>query len=253
MQILRQQITGVVQSVLTQALDTVLPPRCVVNGEIVEVQGMISPQAWSELDFIGDPMCASCGFPFDFEVEEGSLCAGCLEHPPPYEKARSALTYNDISRDIILGFKHADKTHLVKAFVPWLRRAGQEMLQEADMIVPVPLHRRRLLARRYNQAALIAKALAKEQGLQCEVDLLERVKATPSQGHLRIKERYKNVRRAFALNPKAKVDVKGKTVLLIDDVYTTGATVKECTKVLLKAGASKVYVLALARVVRDGY
>jgi ComF family protein len=233
------------------AVDMILPPRCVLSGEPVERQGMITPQVWAGLDFIETPFCASCGLPFSFEVEEGLLCTACLDHPPPFQSARAALRYNDTSRDLILGFKHADKTFAVKAFSPWLRRAGAEMLEEGDLLVPVPLHYRRLVARRYNQAALIAFELGREAKIECIPDALLRTRATPSQGHMNAGERHKNVKRAFAVNPRRKEILAGKTVILIDDVYTTGATVKECTKALLKGGARAVHVLTLARVVKE--
>ncbi len=237
-------------SLLKQAVDIVLPPRCVVTGDMVERQGMMAPQAWAALDFIAAPFCGSCGIAFEFEVEDKTLCAECLVDMPPYKTARAALKYNDRSRDLILGFKHADKIHAVKAFIPWLKLAGEGMLGQADYLVPVPLHRWRLLSRRYNQAAVIAYALAKNTGLECLPDALARTRATTSQGHLTIKERQKNVRRAFAFNPRYQDQLKGKTIVLIDDVYTTGSTVRECTKVLLKAGAKAVHVLTLARVVK---
>ncbi len=249
MQTLRTRVSGV----LNMAVDAVLPPRCIVSGEMVERQGMIAPLVWADLDFIAEPFCAVCGFPFEFEVEKSSQCASCLANRPPYESARAALKYGDTSRDIILGFKHADKTHAVKAFIPWLKRAGADMLKEADIIVPVPLHFWRLVSRRYNQAALMANALARETGRPVIPDLMRRTRATPSQGHLNAKQRFRNVRRAFALGPGHKETVKGKTILLVDDVYTTGATVRECAKILMKAGAKKVHVLTLARVVREGY
>ncbi len=241
------------QRYLSFALDMILPPRCVVSGNIVETQGMISPKAWAELDFIATPLCECCGFPFDFEVDGEALCTACLAYPPRFESARAALKYNDASRHIILGFKHADKTHLVKTFVPWLMRVGEEMVAEGDVIVPVPLHRWRLIGRRYNQAALIGQALAQETGVAHIPDAMTRVRATASQGHLSAKERHKNVKSAFAVHERHVVAIKGKTVILVDDVYTTGATAKECTKVLLKAGAAKVHVLALARVVHNQF
>lgn len=248
MQTLRKQA----QSLLSQAVDTVLPPRCIVTGEPVEQQGMVNPAAWGLLDFVTDPFCKTCGIPFEYEFDGGSTCAECIDHPPPFETARAALRYNDSSRSIILSFKHADKTHLVRAFVPWLRRVGSDMLSDADILMPVPLHRWRLIGRRYNQAALIAQALSKATGIPSALDALVRTRATPSQGRLTFKERQRNVRRAFAMNPACVNDVKGKSVVLVDDVYTTGATVKECTKVLLKAGAARVDILTLARVVRPG-
>jgi len=241
------------QDMLMQAVDTVLPPRCVVTGETVDQQGMLSPQAWNTLEFITDPVCAQCGFPFDFEVEEGSLCASCLDRPPPFDLARSALKYNDTSRDLVLGFKHGDQTHIARAFVLWLEKAGARILEEADILIPVPLHRWRLLSRRYNQSAIMACALSKAVNIPVEYHALRRTRATPVQGHLKAAERHKNVKRAFALCPDREKIIHGKTVVLIDDVFTTGATVKECTKTLLKSGAAKVHVLTLTRVVREGF
>ncbi len=232
-----------------QLIDTVLPPRCVVTGDLVDRQGMVSPGAWAELDFITEPFCELCGALFEFEVDAGSLCASCLDKRPVFETARAALKYNDTSRDMILGFKHADKMHAVKAFAPWLKRAGEEMLDRADYIIPVPLHYRRMVARRYNQSALIAKALCDDTGHKYVPDVLLRVRATAIQGHMNMKDRLRNVKGAFAVNKRYAQDIKGKNIVIIDDVYTTGATVIECTKALLKAGAAEVHVLSLARVV----
>ena len=234
-------------------LDMILPPRCVVTGEIVERQGVLAPKAWAGIDFIRDPMCDKCGVPFAFEMleeHENAQCANCLDHPPSYESARAALKYNDHSRDLILGFKHADMIHAAVSFLPWLKMAGAEMLGQADALVPVPLHRWRLLKRRYNQAAVIAQYLGKDCGLPVLHQGLIRTRATPTQGHLDYAERAKNVKQAFAVHPKYKAQIAGKTIVLIDDVYTTGSTVKECTKVLLKAGTAKVHILTLARVAK---
>ena len=228
-----------------------LPPRCVVTGEIVAHQGAVSPSAWASLHFIARPFCACCGVPFEFEVEEGGVCASCLDHPPPFDMHRSALIYNDESRALILGFKHGDQTQAVSSFVPWMRQAAAHLTDDIDLVVPVPLHYSRLLRRRYNQAALMARAYAKSANLELGLDVLKRVRAAQSQGHLKASERYKNVRKAFALNPKFEADIRGQRILLIDDVYTTGATIKACAKTLKKAGPGKVYALTLARVVRD--
>ncbi len=239
------------KTLINNAVDAVLPPRCVMTGNVVPVQGMLAPKAWAELDFIADPFCAACGFPFDFATEKESLCGTCLADRPPFETARSAVKYNDASRSLILGFKHGDKTHAVTAFMPWLKRAGADVLAQADFLVPVPLHKRRLISRRYNQAAIIAFMLGKETNISVVPDMLTRTRHTPSQGHLKAKERFQNVKKAFSFN--SKYQVKGKTIILIDDVYTTGATVQECTDVLLKNGAAKVHVLTLARVVKTGF
>jgi ComF family protein len=248
------QIQKHIQGVVMAVVDTVLPPRCVLSGEIVDRQGMLAPQIWTELSFMSAPLCACCGLPFEFEVEKGSLCGACLEDRPEYETARAALRYDDLSRRLILGFKHGDQMQAVVAFMPWLKAAGAEMLKEADFLVPVPLHRWRLFRRRYNQAAVLAHYLAKDTGLPVMMDAMMRVRATPPQGHLSAKDRYKNVQRAFAVNSARASAIKGKTIILMDDVYTTGATVRECTKALLKAGAAKVHVLCVARVVKgDAY
>ncbi len=239
------------KTLVNQALDAVLPPRCIMTGEIVPAQGMLAPKAWADLDFIADPFCVACGFPFDFTVEKETLCGTCLADTPPFETARAALKYNDASRSVILGFKHGDKTHAVTAFMPWLKRVGTDMIAQADYLVPVPLHRRRLIGRRYNQAAIIAFALGKETHVTVAPDMLVRTRHTPSQGHLKAKERFNNVKKAFSFN--SKYQVKDKTIILIDDVYTTGATVQECAKALLNAGAAKVHVLTLARVVKAGF
>jgi len=233
-------------TIFWKIIDAILPPRCIVTGDIVDAQGMVAPQVWRDLSFIGDPVCDCCGFPFPFGAETGSLCAHCLADRPVFASARAALVYDDASRGMILKFKHGDQTHAVQSFLPWLKRAGAGMLTRADVIVPVPLHRFRLLQRRYNQAALIAQALSKSCGLPYLPAGLRRTRATPTQGHLGYREREKNVRGAFIVT----ADVKDKTVILVDDVYTTGATVKECTQALLKAGAKEVHVLAVARVVK---
>lgn len=237
------------KTALDLAIDTLLPPRCVVSGQLVDRQGMLSPEVWKRLDFLGNPFCAHCGMPFEFEVENGSLCASCLERRPVYDSARAALRYNDASREIILGFKHGDKTHAVLAFIPWLKKAGAEILPQADFLIPVPLHPWRLLARRYNQAGLIAQALGRETDIPVLVKALRRIRSTPSQGHLKAKERSKNVRRAFAVHPQHQNILKDKNIVLIDDVHTTGSTVEECAKTLKQAGAKTVHVLTLARVV----
>lgn len=224
----------------------ILPARCPVSGEIVATQGSLSPKSWQALNFISDPFCACCGLPLEVAGEGEMMCGACAASPKSFRLSRSAVVYDDASRGLILSFKHGDKLHLTRTFVPWLKTAGKELLHDADMLVPVPLHWRRLIKRRYNQSALIAQQLAKETSLIYMPDALKRIRHTPVQGHLSVRERYKNVANAFASNPKR--DVKDKNVVLIDDVYTTGATIEACTEVLYAAGASRVDVLTVARV-----
>lgn len=234
-------------------IDFMLPPRCIVTGDIVDGQGMLSPEAWRDLNFITTPYCVRCGLPFDF-VEENhtndNQCGACLKSPPLYNQARAALVYDEASRDIILGFKHGDQTQSVPCFVPWLNQAGAALLDKADILMPVPLHRWRLLRRRFNQSALITKYLSDNTKIPFILNGLERVRATPVQGYLKPNERMKNVKNAFRVPPDIIPQIRHKRIILIDDVFTTGATVSECTKALLKNGAGTVDVLTLARVVK---
>jgi len=238
---LLRQITG-------QALDLLLPPLCLSCDAPVGAHRTLCTTCWSAIHFIAPPFCGACGAPFEVPVGVGALCGGCIAEPPEFKAARAPMLYDDASRRIVLGFKHADRTHPAPALASWMQRAGAEFWAEADFIAPVPLHRWRLFRRRYNQAALLALQLGPLTQKAVLVDLLERKRATPIQGHLSRKERQANVKGAFALNIRRRAQVKDKTIVLIDDVLTTGATLNECSKVLLKAGAKTVNVLVLARV-----
>lgn len=235
---------------LTRALDAVLPPRCLKCGLVVAAQGALCPTCWQGLSFLSPPCCACCGQPFDFDLGPGALCGACTQAAPAFDRARSVLRYDEASRDLILAFKHADRTSLTPAFAAWLKRAGDELIQDADLIVPVPLHWSRLFSRRYNQAALLAVSLGNRAGKVAVPDLLTRRRATQKQGHLGRLARQRNVAGAFAVHPRRLNLVAGKRVLLIDDVITTGATITTCAKVLRQAGAAAVDVLALARVIQ---
>lgn len=229
--------------------DFLLPPLCPATGENVDTLGMVAPQYWTSLNFINAPYCTRCGTPFEFEASHLS-CGHCIDNPPTYNQNRSALTYDDASREIILRFKHGDQTHAVKAFIPWLKQAGYELLESTDIITPVPLHTMRLIKRRYNQSDLIGRELSKHYpDITYIPDALIRVKNTVPQGHKKAKDRKTNVSRAFKMTPKHNIE--GKKILLIDDVYTTGATLNECAKTLYHAGATEVNCLTLARAVKD--
>lgn len=240
-----------------RAVDLVLPPRCAGTGEIVEATGLLTPAFWQELVFVEAPFCNTCGMPFAHDhggmAVDGMLCASCLADEPQFDRARSAVIYNDASRKLILGFKYGDKLHVIKTFTPWLLRAGQELLAECDAIVPVPLHRKRLWQRRFNQSSLLAAALAKTTGKPHLPHALLRVKSTVPQKGLCRNERQRNVAGAFAVDPAQKNTLNSKTVLLIDDVFTSGATLNACARVLRQAGAEKVFVLTLARVTREEF
>lgn len=238
------------QRLSARALDLFLPPRCLACGMVVDREGALCATCWQAIDFLSPPCCAACGHPFEFDAGEGSLCAACLERRPPYGRARAVMRYAPRARDLVLGFKHGDKTYAAPVFARWLYRAGQELLQEADLLVPVPLHWTRLFQRRFNQAGLLAQALSRLGGVPVAVDLLVRRRRTPSQGNRNPTERRRNVQGAFALRRGRQPRIEGKRILLIDDVMTTGATIEACAETLLEGGAAAVDALTLAHVVR---
>jgi len=233
------------------ALDAVLPPRCIACGDIVGAGTALCGACWPGLELIAAPQCARCGLPFAFDQGPDALCGGCAANPPAFDRARQALRYNDLSARLIVGFKRADRSHLLPAFAAWLQRAAGPMLEEADMICCVPLHRSRLLARRFNQSALMATALGRLGGRPVAVDLLERRRATPSQGGLSRNQRFDNLRGAIGVRPHRAALCDGRRILLVDDVYTTGATVEACARALRRGGAAAVDVVTLARVLRQ--
>lgn len=204
---------------------------------------------WSGITFLDGPACACCGLPFPVDLGEGNFCAACLARPPAFQTARAILAYDKKSRGAILALKHADRLDLVPGFARWLARSGRQTLERAEVIVPVPLHRWRLWARRYNQAAELARRLGREQGVAVAATALIRTRPTESQGAMpSARARRRNVLGAFRVTDPAAV--AGRRVLLVDDVVTTGATVEACARAMLRAGAAGVDVLALARVVR---
>ena len=233
-------------------LDLLLPPRCLGCGTDLAEPGALCAACWRRLVLIGPPQCRACGFPLPHSgVPADPLCAACVARPPAFERARAALRYDEGSRGLILAFKHADRTDVAPTLGRWLARAGQELLAEADLLAPVPLPRWRLLKRGYNPSALLATAVARQTGVPLVPDLIERVRATPSQQGLTQTQRRANVTpSAFRLHRRHARRVEGRRVVLVDDVYTTGSTVGACAEILRRGGAGGVDVLTLARVVR---
>lgn len=230
-----------------QVLNLLFPPQCLNCECRVPTHGTLCLSCWENIRFISEPMCACCGLPFEYAVDKNTLCGECLNEHPPYSRARAAFVYDEHSRSLILKLKYQDDTYLAKTYGPWLSKAGAELLAASDVIIPVPLHYWRFVARRYNQSALLANMLAKFATKPVLLDGLRRTRATEQQTGLTKSQREDNVRGAFSIHPKHATNIKGKSVLLIDDVITTGATLRHCTKALLKAGASQVNVLTLAR------
>jgi ComF family protein len=249
-----------------RAVDLVLPPLALDDQQSAGTQSLrrerpqtpgLSARAWERIAFIDGPLCDGCGAPYPYDVGVGVLCPACSTRVRLISRTRAACLYDDHSRDLILKLKHADRTDLAPLFARWLSRAAAELLEHADLICPVPLHRRRLLARRYNQAAEIARPLAVYArklgaGAVYAPDLLVRSRATPTQGGKSGRGRRENVRNAFAVSKGGAAKVAGKRVLLVDDVLTTGATADACARALLRAGAAAVDLAVVARVRESG-
>jgi len=226
------------------ALDLIFPPQAIDGG--AAMAGGLSAGAWSRIQWLDGPVCDGCGVPFEYEL--GVRCAACLARPRAFDRARAACLYDETSREPILKLKHADRTDLAPLFARWLGRAARELIAEADAIAPVPLHPSRLLSRRYNQAAEIARPLARMSGVAYLPDALVRRRATDTQGGKSGSGRKRNVAGAFEVPPGRGAQVAGKRVLLVDDVLTTGATAESCARALKSAGALRVDVAVVARV-----
>jgi ComF family protein len=235
---------------LTAVLDVVLPPSCILCSAPVDAPGLLCGACFGELTLIGGPCCRCCGAPFElaWQAAEEGLCQRCVDTPPPFERARAALRYDKASRRLVLPFKHGDRIEFAVVLARMMAGAGVDLLREADVLVPVPLHRRRLFFRRYNQAALLARSLGQITGRQVKVDALTRSRPTESLGGKSAAERRDEVARVFSARPRRVTEVEGRRVLLIDDVMTSGATACACAEALLAAGAKSVDVLVAVRV-----
>ena len=234
----------------TSVLSVFLPPRCIKCGRVLPGgDDGLCPDCFNEVSFISRPYCEKCGHPLDEEPANRKLyCASCLQnHRSPFRLSRSAFRYDDGSKNLILSFKFMDKTENAKVLGRWLFNAGKDIWnQGADVLIPIPLHYTRLLRRRYNQSALLCHELSPLCGLPVEYTAVERHRKTRPQvefsGHARIK----NVKNAFRIRHPERI--RGKHIVLVDDVMTTGSTLKECALVLHKAGAASVDTLTVARV-----
>lgn len=232
----------------TCVLDAVLPRLCLSCAEIVASPGLCAA-CWPRMRWIAPPLCDACGLPFDLALPGLRVCAACAGRgAPPPRRIRAALLYGPESRDLVLRFKHADRLDAAPSFARWMGAAGAPLLEDADLVVPVPLHWTRLAWRRYNQAAVLAQLVARQAGRPCVPDLLVRRRRTPSQGDLGAAARLRNVEGAFAVARRHATTVPGRRVLLMDDVLTSGATLEACARALIRRGAAAVDALVLMRV-----
>jgi ComF family protein len=229
-------------------LDLILPPRALDEGAGAVQSLGLSAQAWGRITFIEAPCCDACGAPFAYDQGEGALCPACHARRPAFDRGRAACLYDEASRDLILKLKHADRSDLAGLFARWIARSAGDLIAGADALIPVPLHRLRLLSRRYNQAAEIARRLSARSGVAYFPDALKRVRATRSQGGQSASGRRRNVAGAFCVPPGWRRRIEGRRLVLIDDVLTTGATLEGCARALRTAGAAGVDIAVIARV-----
>jgi len=235
---------------LRHAVDFALPPRCPGCGAIVRDEHSFCLECWRGLTFLGEPCCARCGLPFEYGGEDGAECGRCLADPPPFDRMRAAVAYGELARKVALKLKYGGRPGVALTLARFMAR-HVDGGEGSALLVPVPLHRWRIWRRGYNQSALIASALAKRTGLEAELDLLRRVKRTPMLRGLGRRERALAVRGAFAVRDERKAAIAGRTIVLVDDVFTSGATAGACARALKKAGAARVDVQCWARVVLE--
>jgi len=230
------------------ALDIALPTLCVSCREPVDGDGVCA-ECWSKLSFIAQPFCPRLGIPFVYDPGPELLSMEAIANPPAYQRARAAVRYDDVARTLVHALKYQDRTDLAPAMGRWMARAGKELLGEAEMLVPVPLHWRRGWSRRYNQSGALARVISRQSGVKVASEALRRVRATEQQIGLSRTERASNVQGAFKVAADRMADIQGRRVILVDDVLTSGATADACARALLRAKAAQVDVLVFARVV----
>ena len=236
------------RAVLRGGLDVALPSLCPACRELVAGNGLCA-SCWSKLAFIAPPYCERLGIPFAYDPGPGILSMQAIADPPAYARARAAVRYQEVARELVHAFKYGDRLDLAPTMARWMAEAGRPLLGEADALIPVPLHWRRLWMRRFNQSATLAAEISAVSGIPVARDALKRVKPTRHQVGLSQAERATNVQGAFRVPPTARPHVKGRRLVLVDDVLTSGATVDTCARALLRAGARNVDVLVFARVV----
>jgi ComF family protein len=212
----------------------------------------LCPSCWSQTRFIERPFCERLGTPFAVDMGEGLLSPKAMADPPAYSRARAVVRFEDgPARQLVHRLKYGDQMNIAKPMGLWMARSGAEIIDDADLLIPIPLHRSRLAYRRFNQAALLAQTISGHSDIPCELDALRRIKATPPQVGLSRDQRAKNVQGAFSLSPEGQLHILNKHIILVDDVLTSGATINAAARVLLRAGASQIDVLIFARVVTD--
>ncbi|WP_236823847.1 MULTISPECIES: ComF family protein [unclassified Bartonella] len=239
---------------LIKRLITILyPPICYGCAKIVSDYGIICPGCWKDLQFITKPYCPIMGTPFAYDMGEGFLSGEAIQNPPPFSSLRSAVVHKGLARTLAKQLKYGDRLELVSFMANSMILAGHEIINDCDFIIPIPLHFRRFFVRRYNQSAELARYIAEKKKKPFKPGWLVRYRHTRPQVGLYAKERKMNMQNAFKVPSEVKTHLKGRSILLVDDVLTTGVTVTVAAKTLKHAGAQKVNVLTFSRVLKDNF
>src|SRR5476651_116346 len=223
------------------ALDIALPTLCVACREPVDGEGVCA-ECWAKLSFIAPPFCPRLGIPFVYDPGPGLLSMEAIANPPAYQRARAAVRYDDVARTLVHALKYQDRTDLAPAMGRWMARAGEELLDDADVLVPVPLHWRRGWSRRYNQSGALARVIERQSGVPVAPDALRRIRPTQQQIGLSRSQRASNVQGAFKVSLDMAHEIQGRRIIFIDDVLTSGATSDACARALLRFRAAQVDV-----------
>ncbi len=246
---MRSRTGNAMKRLFSAGADLIWPPHSLVSADPVDHPGRLSPDDFAAISFLTEPLCFRCGFPLPAYIGAGAVCGACAVEEPAYDRARAAIAYGQAARTMVLQLKRAGRRDGLALYARWMAQAAEPLIPESDILVPVPLHWRKLATRTFNQAAWLAKALARETGLPWSPDLLLRRKPGGQAG-LTAAERRRRVQGAFRA-PRPN-QLAGKRILIVDDVITTGATAEACARALKRAGAANVDVVALARVVEPG-
>ncbi|MEL6819313.1 MAG: ComF family protein [Pseudomonadota bacterium] len=233
------------------ARHVLFPDACMTCGRHVGVHGAICAGCWNEVIFIDEPVCQTTGLPFSHDFGAGMQSADAIANPPDYSMARAAAIHTGVARQLVSRLKYHDHLMLAPLMARWMVRAGGPLISQTDIIIPVPLHWQRFVKRRYNQAAELARHVGRETGLNVDTGSLLRKRATQPQVGLTASARKANVGGSFVVREGQEINVQGRSVMLIDDVYTTGATVNAAARALRKAKADQIFVLTFSRVVPD--
>lgn len=232
----------------SQVPELLVPSTCLTCDRFVDKQGGCCPNCWGQMRFVTKPLCPVMGSPFSIDMGDSFLSAEAIANSPPFDKLRTVLLYDDLARKLISSIKYSDRADLLRWVANWMHIAGKEIIEEVDAIIPIPLHPSRLRQRRFNQAGELANQLARMNNKDFLSDTLIRKKPTRQQVGLTESQRARNVSGAFVVPEEMKIQLKGRRVLLIDDVYTTGATAKAATRALKRGCASHINVLVFAKV-----